>query len=138
MNLIRSETFVQTHKKLTRTRSIEGLRRSLSSEKESMKPNGYGTISCPLTTLEDAFDMVATSGGFNIEIKYPSLKESVSENLMNFELNMFIDRILDVVFASHNGRRVYFSSFHIEACRFLCKKQVTHTFNLRQSFPYFF
>jgi glycerophosphodiester phosphodiesterase len=117
---------------MRRGRSLENL--SFSDEfenmKHSIKGNFSGTIQGPFATLEEALKGVPISTGFNIEVKYPNKEEAECENLCHPEINLFCDRILDIVFEFGNDRNIYFSSFHPEICLIMCKKQV-YLFNLK-------
>lgn len=87
------------------------------------EPNGAGFIVCPLSTLEDAFVKCPAGLGFNIEVKYPDPEEAALENIKSHDLNVFVSRILDIVFKHASGRPLIFSSFHPEACHLLLQKQ---------------
>lgn len=63
--------------------------------------------------------------GFNIEVKYPNTQEAEEEAPNVVDINVFCDRILDVVFDHAGARNIYFSSFHPEICLMMCKKQVS-------------
>ncbi|KAI1316506.1 Glycerophosphocholine phosphodiesterase [Mortierella claussenii] len=93
-----------------------------------MKGNGLGTIQAPFATLKDTFETVPTHIGFNIEVKYPMLDEAEDANipLYCFELNRFVDRILQEVYdhdETHPNRNIIFSSFHPDICLLLNMKQ---------------
>ncbi|KAG0363032.1 Glycerophosphoryl diester phosphodiesterase family-domain-containing protein [Gamsiella multidivaricata] len=93
-----------------------------------MKGNGLGTIQAPFATLKDTFVTVPTSIGFNIEVKYPMLDEAEDANipLYSFEMNRFVDRILQEVYdhdQTHPDRNIIFSSFHPDICLLLNMKQ---------------
>lgn len=66
--------------------------------------------------------------GFNIEVKYPMLDEAEEANipLYSFELNRFVDRVLQEVYdhdQTHPDRNIIFSSFHPDICLLLNMKQ---------------
>ncbi|KAF9912886.1 Glycerophosphocholine phosphodiesterase [Linnemannia zychae] len=93
-----------------------------------MKGNGLGTIQAPFATLKDTFETVPSHIGFNIEVKYPMLDEAEDANipLYSFELNRFVDRILQEVYdhdQTHPDRNIIFSSFHPDICLLLNLKQ---------------
>ncbi|KAG0297050.1 Glycerophosphocholine phosphodiesterase [Linnemannia gamsii] len=93
-----------------------------------MKGNGLGTIQAPFATLKDTFETVPSHIGFNIEVKYPMLDEAEDANipLYSFELNRFVDRILQEVYdhdQTHPDRNIIFSSFHPDICLLLNMKQ---------------
>ncbi|KAJ3022091.1 Glycerophosphocholine phosphodiesterase [Thoreauomyces humboldtii] len=87
------------------------------------KGNGDGSIQLPFATLEDALKNVPTKIGFNVEVKYPNLEEAEIHNLQNAEINLFCDRVLEVIFDCAADRNIYFSSFHPEVCWMLSMKQ---------------
>ncbi|KAF8924788.1 Glycerophosphocholine phosphodiesterase [Dissophora ornata] len=93
-----------------------------------MKGNGLGTIQAPFATLKDTFETIPTTTGFNIEVKYPMLDEAEDANipLYSFEMNRFVDRILQEVYdhdRTHPDRNIIFSSFHPDICLLLNMKQ---------------
>ncbi|KAI8904579.1 Glycerophosphoryl diester phosphodiesterase family-domain-containing protein [Powellomyces hirtus] len=87
------------------------------------KGNDEGSVQLPFATLEDALKNVPTKIGFNIEVKYPNLEEAEQDDLHNAEINVFCDRVLEVVFDHARDRNIYFSSFHPEICWMLSMKQ---------------
>ncbi|KAJ2997533.1 Glycerophosphocholine phosphodiesterase [Globomyces sp. JEL0801] len=84
-----------------------------------VKANGNGTIQLPFASLQQAFQTVPRNIGFNIEVKYPCLQEAEAEQLNMVEINLFCDRILDIVATYCHDRELYFSSFQAEVCRML-------------------
>ncbi|KAI9099862.1 Glycerophosphoryl diester phosphodiesterase family-domain-containing protein [Phlyctochytrium arcticum] len=98
---------------------------SVAAEKESWptKGNASGSVQLPFTTLEEALKSVPTKIGFNIEVKYPNLHEAEECELQNAEINLFCDKILEVVFEYTGDRKLYFSSFQPEICWMLSVKQ---------------
>ncbi|KAJ3120715.1 Glycerophosphocholine phosphodiesterase [Nowakowskiella sp. JEL0407] len=92
----------------------------------SWKSNFTDTIQQPFPTLAASFREVPSHIGFNIEVKYPVIKESLDDNLNFVGLNVYIDRILSVVFNEAKERKIYFSSFHPEACILLNLKQAKY------------
>ncbi|KAI8823103.1 Glycerophosphoryl diester phosphodiesterase family-domain-containing protein [Fimicolochytrium jonesii] len=93
------------------------------SESWPTKGNDEGSVQLPFATLEDALKTVPTKIGFNVEVKYPNLQEAEQDELQNAEINVFCDRILDVIFSFAGDRNIYFSSFHPEVCWMLSMKQ---------------
>ncbi|KAJ3159222.1 Glycerophosphocholine phosphodiesterase [Geranomyces michiganensis] len=87
------------------------------------KGNADGSVQLPFATLEEALKAVPTKIGFNIEVKYPNLEEAEQDDLQNAEINVFCDRVLEVVFDHAGDRNIYFSSFHPEVCWMLSMKQ---------------
>lgn len=104
----------------------------VENQKLHSTSSSYVTIQDPFATLEEALKVtykyeskiVPKNTGFNIEVKFPNTEEAEKNDLHHQEINLFCDRILDVVFTHSNGRKIYFSSFHPEICLMLCKKQV--------------
>ncbi|CAO3573204.1 unnamed protein product [Mortierella alpina] len=99
-----------------------------SDPKAKMKGNGLGTIQAPFATLKDTFETVPSRIGFNIEVKYPMLDEAEEANipLYSFEINRFVDRVLQEVYdhdQTHPDRNIIFSSFHPDICLLLNMKQ---------------
>jgi glycerophosphodiester phosphodiesterase len=84
---------------------------------------GDVSIKSPFATLKECLLKVPLSTGFNIEVKYPDALDSVTFGLNNAELNIFIDKILEVVFSYSSTRSIIFSSFHPEVCLMLNMKQ---------------
>ncbi|KAJ7945593.1 putative Glycerophosphodiester phosphodiesterase [Quillaja saponaria] len=79
----------------------------------------------PLCTLQEVFEEVESSIGFNIELKFDDQIVYKEE-----ELNHVLQVILQVVNEYANDRRVIFSSFQPDAAQLMRKKQ--------SSYPVFF
>ncbi|ETV90552.1 hypothetical protein, variant 1 [Aphanomyces invadans] len=78
-------------------------------------------------TLRLALDHVPLYVGFNIEIKYPmELENRHLCALPAFELNAYVDAILDVVFECGRSRHIVFSCFAPDVCVLLRAKQTKH------------
>ncbi|CAJ0945294.1 unnamed protein product, partial [Mesorhabditis belari] len=78
----------------------------------------------PFPLLSDVLQRVDHSAGINIEIKYPMLQSDGLHECANyFERNLFIDRILDEVYANASDRRIVFSSFDPDICTLISIKQ---------------
>ncbi|KAK8492625.1 hypothetical protein V6N11_030847 [Hibiscus sabdariffa] len=75
----------------------------------------------PLCTLEEAFQNVDRSLGFNIELKFDDLVVYTED-----ELSRILKAILKVVFEHAKGRGVVFSSFQPDAARLIRKLQSTY------------
>lgn len=78
------------------------------------------------TTLEQVLRFLPPGTGANIEVKYPTPSETAMLGLRFPEQNLFVERILDVVFAVGGGRRIMFSSFDADICLLLARKQAAH------------
>lgn len=76
------------------------------------------SINDSLCTLQDAFEQVSPSVGFNIELKFDD-KEPTSES----EIRRTIDATLQIVTRCGENRKLYFSSFHPDAVQILRREQ---------------
>ena len=77
-----------------------------------------------IPTLESLFYCIPSWVGFNIEIKYPiECKHSHLRGLREYELNAYVDRVLDCVFDHAGDRRIFFSCFDPDVCMLLHQKQ---------------
>jgi glycerophosphodiester phosphodiesterase len=65
-----------------------------------------------LPTFQTILRDVPVSLGFNVEIKYPMLEESVEDDLSPTDLNEYVDKILQCIFDHAGERRIFFSTFH--------------------------
>lgn len=77
-------------------------------------------------TLEEVFDIVPLSTGFNIEIKYPTIEQLAKGKVALYpERNQIVDAVLKVVFdhAKRDRSIIYFSSFDADVCTMLSLKQ---------------
>lgn len=93
---------------------------------KGFKGNRRGdVIQSQFTTLEEMFRTLPEEVGFNIEMKYPMLFESVEEEMDTYavELNMFVDTVLKMVYDRRKKRNIVFSSFHPDICLLLTFKQ---------------
>lgn len=93
---------------------------------KGFKGNSRGDfIQSPFTTLEEMFKTIPEDVGFNIEMKYPMLFESVQEEMDTYavELNSFVDTVLRMVYDLRKKRNIVFSSFHPDLCLLLTFKQ---------------
>lgn len=88
-------------------------------------PVWTASIEDSLCTLQDCFEQVSPSVGFNIELKFND-REPVTES----ELRRTIDATLQVVAECAKDRKIYFSSLHPDAVQILRREQST--------FPVFF
>lgn len=78
----------------------------------------------PFPKLADALDLIDISVGFNVEVKWSmEFKDGTRELDGVIDRNQYVDRILDVVFAKANGRRIIFSCFDPDTCAMLRYKQ---------------
>ncbi|KAF2018787.1 GDPD-domain-containing protein [Aaosphaeria arxii CBS 175.79] len=77
------------------------------------------------TTLEEMFKRLPESTGFNIEMKYPMLHESVEHDMDQYavELNSFVDTVLKTVYDLAGNRNIILSSFNPDICLMLSFKQ---------------
>ena len=82
-------------------------------------------IQAPFTTLQEMFQKLPESIGFNIEMKYPMLQEAEDHDMDTYaiELNSFIDTVLQKVYDLGKSRNIIFSSFNPDVCLLLSFKQ---------------
>ena len=93
---------------------------------KGFKGNSRGDfIQSPFTTLEEMLRTMPDDVGFNIEMKYPMLFESVEQEMDAYavEINSFVDTVLAMVYDLRKKRNVVFSSFHPDICLLLTFKQ---------------
>ncbi|KAJ2344881.1 Glycerophosphocholine phosphodiesterase, partial [Coemansia sp. RSA 2618] len=102
--------------------------------------NSRETVQEPFATLHELFESLPQGVGFDIEVKYPMPDEADGVGMStSFEINLFVDRILDVVY-SYIGcpahlrsdadpapevrvrRPIVFTSFHPDICMLLAHK----------------
>ncbi|KAH8299738.1 hypothetical protein KR044_005313, partial [Drosophila immigrans] len=75
-------------------------------------------------TLQDFFENVNLTVGFDIEIKWPQLKSNgLYESEQTIDKNLFVDRILEVVQRHGCGRLNIIKSFDADLCTLLRFKQ---------------
>ncbi|CAB0014859.1 unnamed protein product [Nesidiocoris tenuis] len=78
----------------------------------------------PFPTLQQALEIVDKSVGFNIEIKWTmQLKDGTYELYHPFDLNLYLDTVLEVVLNHAQGRNIVFSCFHPDICAMIRLKQ---------------
>ncbi|KAI5298869.1 Glycerophosphocholine phosphodiesterase [Ascosphaera atra] len=82
-------------------------------------------IQAPFATLEELFNKLPTSVGFNIELKYPMLHETEVEEMDMYavELNSFVDTVLSKVYDLGQDRNMILSSFNPDVCLIAAFKQ---------------
>ncbi|KAJ1733031.1 Glycerophosphocholine phosphodiesterase [Coemansia biformis] len=84
--------------------------------------NSAETVQAPFATMRELFDELPAGVGFDIEVKYPMPDEADGVGMSaSFEINLFVDRILDVVYAAA-PRPLVFTSFHPDICLLLAHK----------------
>ncbi|PYI11180.1 GDPD-domain-containing protein [Aspergillus sclerotiicarbonarius CBS 121057] len=104
----------------------EKIKHTRDFKKKGFKGNSRGNhIQAPFATLEELFQKLPKSVGFNIELKYPMLHESEEEEMDTYavELNSFVDTILTQVYDMGQGRNMIFSSFNPDICLLISFKQ---------------
>ncbi|KAI8323998.1 Glycerophosphoryl diester phosphodiesterase [Martensiomyces pterosporus] len=127
-------------KRLSRSRSCSSLGEATSSSSSSgaaaSMANSASTVQAPFATLRDLFESLPESVGFDIEIKYPMADEADEAGVCtSFEMNLFVDQILDVVLSytspphlassalpPSRRRPIVFTSFHPDICLLLAHK----------------
>ncbi|KAI8634486.1 glycerophosphodiester phosphodiesterase GDE1 [Xylariaceae sp. FL1651] len=104
----------------------ERMKYTLNYKKTGYKANTRGNfVQAPFATLEELFEKVPESVGFNIEMKYPMLLESEQHYMDTYaiELNSFCDTVLTKVYDLAKNRHIIFSSFNPDICLCLSFKQ---------------
>lgn len=78
-------------------------------------------------TLEQLLTQLPSTISFNLEIKYPMLWEAEDRkmDLYAFDINFFVDTILNMIFRLCGNRNITLSSFSPEVCILLAHKQKT-------------
>lgn len=100
-----------------------GLDTGRHDELHAVQQRATGKLSDSFTTLEEIFEHVPVSCGFNIEVKYPHSRDILSQRLTVASRNELVDRTLDVVFAHAGSRSIMFSSFDPDIIVLLNRKQ---------------
>ncbi|XP_073995151.1 glycerophosphocholine phosphodiesterase GPCPD1 isoform X2 [Rhodnius prolixus] len=78
----------------------------------------------PFPTLKQALEILDPSVGFNIEIKWTmQLKDGTYELYHPFDLNLYLDTVLEVVLQHAGSRGIIFSCFHPDICSMIRLKQ---------------
>ncbi|EFW99563.1 glycerophosphodiester phosphodiesterase gde1 [Grosmannia clavigera kw1407] len=109
-----------------RTVLEERMKHTRDFKEKGFKANSRGNfIQAPFATLEELFNQVPASVGFNIEMKYPMLHESEEHEMDTYavELNSFCDTVLTKVYELAGSRNLIFSSFNPDICLCLSFKQ---------------
>ncbi|CAK8693293.1 unnamed protein product [Clavelina lepadiformis] len=97
-----------------------------STRKLEFNEEDFRKCNEPFPTFEELFESVPIQTGFNIEIKWPTLDENHKyEDGMKhyFDANFFVDKILDVVCRCAKSRAIIFSSFDVDICSMVRRKQ---------------
>jgi glycerophosphoryl diester phosphodiesterase len=74
------------------------------------------------STLVDLLISLPLSVGFDVELKYPSLTK-FNQSIPYFDINQFVDEILEVIVKHAKTRQIFFSSFDPFVCAMLRLKQ---------------
>lgn len=74
-------------------------------------------------TLEDFFEKVPMSVGFDIEIKWPQMKTTGPEAIQTISKNLFVDEISEVILTKGCGRMIFITSFDADICTMFRIKQ---------------
>ncbi|CAI6256796.1 unnamed protein product [Periconia digitata] len=104
----------------------ERMKHTRDFKEKGYKGNSRGNfIQAPFATLEEMFKKLPESTGFNIEMKYPMLQESIDHDMDQYavELNSFVDTVLKMVYDNMGKRNIMFSSFNPDICLMLSFKQ---------------
>ena len=68
-------------------------------------------------TLEEALKLIDQNCGFNIELKWDMmLKDGSNECHTPFEINLFLNKVLETVLKHGLRRKIVFSSFNPDVC----------------------
>jgi glycerophosphodiester phosphodiesterase len=104
----------------------ERMKHTRDFKAKGFKSNSRGDfIQAPFTTLEEMFNKLPETVGFNVEMKYPMLHESEVQEMDTYavEMNSFVDSILEKVYDNGKKRNIIFSSFNPDICLLLSFKQ---------------
>ncbi|XP_031763765.1 glycerophosphocholine phosphodiesterase GPCPD1 isoform X2 [Galleria mellonella] len=78
----------------------------------------------PFPTLEDALKNIDSHVGFNVELKWTMEMGDGTFELNNpFDMNTYVDKILEVVLKHAGERRIVFSGFNPDICTMVRQKQ---------------
>ncbi|XP_065193510.1 glycerophosphocholine phosphodiesterase GPCPD1-like [Sycon ciliatum] len=81
-------------------------------------------LPCLFPTLEEVLKRTPSNIGFDIELKYPvTFCDPPDVCEAYFDVNVFVDAILDVIFRYAGERQIFFSSFCPDTCICLRRKQ---------------
>lgn len=101
---------------------LAALRKSQKTNRR--KSAALGNIQLNIPTLEELFKYLPEGLGLNIEIKYPVVAKHLwLASTPSFELNAYVDTILDCIFSHAQDRQVVLSSFSPMAVIALALKQ---------------
>ncbi|KAJ2617223.1 Glycerophosphocholine phosphodiesterase [Coemansia sp. RSA 1365] len=126
------------NKLISHTRSSDNLAAklvALNTQAPSTRADPKGTVQTSFATLDYLFNKLPSGVGFDIEVKYPLRDKADKVGIStSFEVNLFLDCILDVVYKhvgspfvstsqrSKGYRPVMFTSFHPDICLLLAHK----------------
>ncbi|KAJ0181759.1 hypothetical protein K1T71_002481 [Dendrolimus kikuchii] len=78
----------------------------------------------PFPTLEDVFKNIDIHVGFNVELKWTMEMHDGTFELNNpFDMNTYVDKVLEVVLKNAGERRIVFSCFNPDICTMVRNKQ---------------
>ncbi|CAG4968151.1 unnamed protein product [Colias eurytheme] len=78
----------------------------------------------PFPTLKDTLEALDEHVGFNIELKWTmELKDGTFELNNPFDMNTYVDKVLEVVLKHGGSRRIVFSCFNPDICTMVRYKQ---------------
>lgn len=78
----------------------------------------------PFPTLQQALEVLDPNVGFNVELKWTmQLKDGTYELYHPFDLNLYLDIVLEVVLKHAGNRNIIFSCFHPDICSMIRLKQ---------------
>jgi len=130
-----TDTYLHTYgqqqspkKKLTKSKSMLNVKHH--AEKPTEGKQRRHIVHDTFNTLEELFNGVPEHVGFMVEIKFPSEIAQAQKSIRVKERNLFVDKVLKVVFDRCASRKIIFMSFDADICLLLRRKQ--------SSFPVFF
>ncbi|GBP11886.1 Glycerophosphocholine phosphodiesterase GPCPD1 [Eumeta japonica] len=78
----------------------------------------------PFPTLQDVLKVIDTHVGFNVELKWTmELNDGTFELNNPFDMNTYVDKVLEVVLKHADQRRIVFSCFNPDICTMVRNKQ---------------
>lgn len=116
-------------KKLTKSKSLLNVKQSAEAPTQGPTKRRH-IIHDTFNTLEELFKGVPDHVGFMVELKFPSEIAQAQKSIRVKERNLFVDKVLKVVFDRCASRKIIFMSFDADVCLLLRRKQ--------SSFPVFF
>jgi glycerophosphodiester phosphodiesterase len=92
------------------------------TEAEFRKTGLFTDYQTERSSFADLLQKLPISLGFDVELKYPA-PYKLNDRIPYFEMNQFVDHILDVMVKYAGNRHIFFSSFDPFVCAMLTIKQ---------------